>query len=130
MRALRYLVPAVAALLAISVLGTAANAATAEECQAKIDSLTAQTASAEFFGQNAAKDRAGLLDKLDEATTKLAEGKFADAIQKLTDFRTEVEALNVAVKPKINPGHAAALIAGANDAIACIDSLQATAITS
>lgn len=129
MRKLRYLVPAVVALLAVIGLATAANAATAEECQAKIDALTVQTASAEFFGHNADKDRAGLLGELDGATTKLAEGKLADAVQKLTDFRTTIEGLNV-TKVKINPDDAAALIAGANDAIACIDSLQATAITS
>jgi hypothetical protein len=109
----------VAVLLAITGLMTAANATTTEDCQAKIDALKVQTASAELFGQNA-----------DEATTKLAEGKLADAVQKLTDFRTTVEELNAAAKPKINPDDAAALIAGANDAIACIDSLQATALAS
>jgi hypothetical protein len=131
MRKLRYLVPAVAVVLAVTGLMTDANATTTEDCQAKIDVLKAQTASAELFGQNAEMNRTGLLGKLDEATTKLAEGKLADAIQKLTDFRTTVEELNAAAKPKINPDDAAALIAGADDAIACIDSLlQATPTTS
>jgi hypothetical protein len=119
----RFLVPALAMLLVVTGLVTAANAATAEECQAKIDALVTQTASAEFFGRNAERDRAGLLDKLDQATAKLAEAKFADAIEKLTDFRTTVEEFIPGPKPKINPDDAAALIAGANDAVACIDSL-------
>jgi uncharacterized iron-regulated protein len=119
----RFLVPALAMLLVVTGLVTAANAATAEECQAKIDALVTQTASAEFFGRNAERDRAGLLDKLDQATAKLAEAKFADAIEKLTDFRTTVEEFIAGPKPKINPDDAAALIAGANDAVACIDSL-------
>lgn len=129
MRKLLYLVLAGAVLLAITGLAVTANAATVEECQAKIDALKVQTASAEFFGQNADETQTNLLAKLDEASAKLAEGKFADAIQKLTDFRTKVEELNAAAKPKIDPEDAAALIAGANDAIACIESLQATTTT-
>ena len=130
MRRLRYLVPAVAVVLAVTGLTVAANAATVDDCQAKIATLATQTASAQFFGQNADMNRAGLLSKLDDASAKLAEAKFADAIQKLTDFRTKVEELNAAPKPKIDPDDAAALIAGANDAIACIDSLQAPAVAS
>lgn len=131
MRKLLYLVPVVIALLAITGVVTAANATTTEDCQAKIDALKVQTASAELFGQNAEMNRTGLLGKLDEATTKLAEGKLADAIQKLTDFRTTVEELNAAAKPKVNPDDAVALIAGADDAIACINSLlEATPTTS
>jgi hypothetical protein len=129
-RRLLYLVLAGAVVLAITGLAGTAGADTVDDCQAKIDALKVQTTSAELLGPNAEKDRAGLLDKLDAATTKLGEGKFSDAIQKLTDFRTKVEELNAAAEPKINPDDAAALIAGADDAIACIDSLQATAVAS
>lgn len=130
MKRLRYLVAAVAALLAIAGFATAANAATVEECQAKIDALAAQTASADFLGRNADRDRAGLLGQLDGATTKLAEGKFGDTIQKVTEFRTTVEGLNAAAKTKIDPDDAATLIAGANDTIACVSSLLETATAS
>lgn len=126
MRKLRYLLPAVAVLLALGGLATSANAASAEECQATIDTLADQTAGARFSSQNADQDRAGLLAKLADARAKLADGKFADAIQKLTDFRTKVEALSLA--GKIDPGDATALIATADAAIACIASLQATAM--
>jgi hypothetical protein len=93
-----------------------------DECQAKIAELKLQTQSANFFGQNAEKNKAGLLTKLDNASVKLAEGKNADAIQKLTDFRDTVAALNT--QGKINPDDANTLIREANDAIACITALD------
>jgi hypothetical protein len=60
--------------------------------------------------------------KLDDASAKLAEGKNADAIQKLTNFRDTVDALNT--QGKIDPDDANTLISGANDAIACIMALE------
>jgi hypothetical protein len=66
--------------------------------------------------------------KLSAARDKLAESKFADVIQKVSDFRT-TEALNDAPKPKIDSAHAAALIAGANDVIVCLESLLETTAT-
>jgi hypothetical protein len=89
-----------------------------DKCQAKIAALEDATTSASFSGQNAEKNRTGLLTKLDNASAKLAEGKNADAIQKLTNFRDTVAALNT--QGKINPDDANTLINGANDAIACI----------
>jgi hypothetical protein len=90
--------------------------------QAKMDVLRGQTENATFFGQNPEKNRTGLLTKLDNASAKLAEGKNADAIQKLTNFRDTVAALNT--EGKINPDDADTLISGANDAIACIRALE------
>jgi hypothetical protein len=84
--------------------------------------LRGQTENATFIGQNAAKNEAGLLAKLDNASDKLAEGKNADAIQKLTNFRDTVAALNA--QGKINPDDANTLIIGANDAIACITAVD------
>lgn len=112
--------------LALSLLmwvsASPAQAETVTDCQAKIDVLRGQTANATFFGQNAEKNRTGLLTKLDNASAKLAEGKNADAIQKLTNFRDTVAALNT--QGKIDPNDANTLISGANDAIACITALQ------
>ena len=87
-------------------------------CQVKVNDLKLATQNATFIGQNAEKNQAGLLTKLDNASAKLAEGKNADAIQKLTNFRDTVAALNT--QGKINPDDANTLISGANDAIACI----------
>jgi len=102
-----------------------AQAETLTDCQAKIDVLRAQTEDATtttFFGQNAEKNRAGLVAKLDDASAKLADGKNADAIQKLTNFRDTVALLNT--QGKIDPDDANALILGADDAIACIRALE------
>ena len=98
------------------------QAETLTDCQAKIDVLRGQTVNATFFGQNAEKNRTGLLTKLDNASVKLTEGKNADAIQKLTNFRDTVAALNA--QGKIDPDDANTLILGANDAIACITALD------
>lgn len=87
-------------------------------CQQKISDLRTATANATFFGKNAAKEKTGLLGKLDAASSALAAGKNADAIQKLTDFRDHVAQLEG--QGKVAPADADALIAGANDAIACI----------
>ena len=90
------------------------------ECQSLIANLTLQTQSATFTGQNAEKNRVGLLGELDSASNKLTEGKPADAIQSLTNFSNKVSTLEA--QGKIAPGDADALIAGANEAIAWIQS--------
>jgi hypothetical protein len=102
-------------------------ATTVDECQAKIAALKLQTHSATFFGQNAEKNRTGLLTKLDDASAKLAEGKNADAIQKLTNFRDTVATLNT--QSKINADDANTLISGANDSIDCIAALDTQTLT-
>ena len=118
---------AAAALVATS-MGTArltpAAAESVADCQAKIEALRSATAGATFTGQNATKDRTALLGKLDSALAKLAQGKFADAIQALTQFRDKVADLRD--QGKINPDDASALIVRANDAIACVESLTVT----
>ena len=48
-----------------------------------------------------------------------------DAGDKLVGFRTSVELLSSATKPKIDHVDASALIAGATDAITCVRDLQA-----
>ncbi len=104
------------------VSASPAQAETVTDCLAKIDVLRGQTENATFLGQNPEKNRTGLVTKLDNASAKLAEGKNADAIQKLTDFKTKVTALNT--QGKINPDDAQSLISGADDAITCIRALE------
>ena len=95
-----------------------AQAQTLEECQ-EIAALRLETENATIFlGKNDAKDEAGLLLKLD---------KYADASQKLTDFRNTVIALDVG--GKVDPVDASELIAGANEAIAYVEGLGAQALT-
>jgi hypothetical protein len=106
-------------LLMWGLSASPAQAETVTDCQAKIAALKFETENATtFLGKNAAKDEAGLLLKLDNANAKLVEGKDLDAIQKLTDFKNAVIALEAG--GKIDSVDAAELIAGADEAIACI----------
>ena len=115
---------ALSLLLVAALTGaTPAGATTTGDCQVLIAALRVQTQNATFTGQNAAKDQAGLIGKIDAASAALSAGKTADAIQKLTDFRTKVGTLNW--QGKIDPGDAAALTSGAEGAIACIQGIGA-----
>ena len=96
-----------------------AHAQTVDECQAGIAELRAQTLSTTFAGQNAAKDQAGLLGKLDSATTKLGEGKTADALKNLNSFSLKVS--DLADQGKLDPADANILLAKAGAVIDCID---------
>ena len=104
-----------------------AHAQTVEECQADIAVLRTQTQSATFVGQNSVKDQAGLIGKLDSASTKLVQGKFTDALANLQSFRARVVALDQ--QGKIDHEDALALIAGADKAIACVQGLIDAQVT-
>jgi hypothetical protein len=98
-----------------------AQAQTVDECQADIAALRVQTQSATFTGQNAVKDQAGLVGKLDSASAKLSQGKFTDALANLQSFRTRVVTLDQ--QGKISHTDALALIVSADEAIACVQGL-------
>ena len=98
-----------------------AHAQNVDECQADIAALKVQTQNATFIGQNAAKDQASLIGKLDSASAKLSQGKFQDALANLQSFRAKVVALDQ--QGKIDHEDALALIAGADEAIACVQGL-------
>jgi hypothetical protein len=98
-----------------------AHAQTVDECQADIAALRVQTQNATFIGQNAAKDQAGLIGKLDSTSAKLSQGKFQDALANLQSFRAKVVALDQ--QGKIAHEDALALTAGAEEAIACMQGL-------
>lgn len=98
-----------------------AQAEIGRECQTEIAALRAQTQNVTFIGQNAAKDQAGLVGKLDSASAKLSKGKFQDALANLESFRTRVVAPEQ--QGKISPADASALIAGADETIACVQGL-------
>jgi hypothetical protein len=98
-----------------------AQAQTVDECQADIAALRTQTQSATFVGQNSAKDQAGLVGKLDSANAKLSQGKFQDALANLQSFRARVVALDQ--QSKILDSDASNLVAGADEAVACVQGL-------
>jgi hypothetical protein len=93
--------------------------AQAQTCQTEITELRDATVNAHFSGQNAAKDQAGLLGKLDSATTKLGEGKTADALKNLNSFSLKVS--DLADQGKLDPADANILLAKAGAVIDCID---------
>lgn len=98
-----------------------ASAATVADIDLMIDALKFDTQATEFFGQNAAKDEAGLLGKLTNAKTKLSQGKFADAIQKVQEYRDKVFTLSSS--GKIDSLAAPGLIQQANEIISALQQL-------
>ena len=112
-------------VLASGFVYSTAQAQTVSDCQALIDQTASDLAAVTIGGNNPEQTRASLESKLTGASTKLAEGKYLDAIDKLIDFRTSVEKLASAPKPKISQADADLLIADANRAIACIEGLIA-----
>ena|SRR5687767_2733530 len=114
----RSLIPLVAVLVAAVAFPVSAGASATQDCQLQISTLRAATAAATSFVNS--KDQAGLLGKLDNSSAALTAGKNADAVQKLTDFRTKVQALGS--NGKLGAEDAARLDAEAAAAIGCIQS--------
>ena len=111
-------------VLASGFIHSTAHAQTVSECQGLINQTRADLAGIQSIGgKDPVQTRADLDAKLVAASSKLDEGKFLDAIAKLVDFRTSVENLAAAPKPKISQADAQLLITDANNAIACIQSL-------
>ncbi|HEX5897727.1 MAG TPA: hypothetical protein VFY47_15470 [Thermoleophilaceae bacterium] len=121
------LIVVLAALLSLQVVAAgAASASTAGDCQAQLTTLRGNTVDAQtsFTSQ---KDFNGLVAKLDAATTKLAAGKNADAVAKLSDFQTTLTLLATAPKPKfVNLGVAEALSTEAQGVINCVNAIGTT----
>lgn len=114
--------------LAMFVVAPVAQATTVTEVQAMIASLRAKTASITITGKSAeTKDRPGLLEKLDEASLKVDQAKFCDAIQKLNNFKTTVNHLIAVGRINQDPALGATgqeLLADADAIIAAINELQ------
>ena len=113
--------------LAMFVAAPLAHATTITEVQAMLASLKAKTTTVTITGKQADKDRAGLLDKLNEATLKVDQAKFCDAIAKLNDFKVRVNALIAAGKINQDPSLGTTgqeLLTDADAIIAAINELQ------
>jgi len=119
---------AVFCALAMFVAAPLAQATTVTEVQAMIASLKAKTTSVVITGKAAeTKDRPGLLDKLNEASLKVDQAKFCDAVAKLNDFKVRVNALIVAGKINQDPAVGTTgqeLLADADATIAALNELQ------
>lgn len=124
----RKLVGGVAAALAVTMLlvSSPASATTIDECKTLINIVRTTLVSADIFGGNPDRTRAGLKSKLDGADAKLDQGKFdPDALQKLSEFQSKVRDLRDAGKPKIDVNDANQLIDEVDDAIVCVQNLIA-----
>ena len=119
----RFALPFILALAALGTAVTAAPAAatTVQECQAQIADLRAATADdavTAFTSKQAAKEEAGLLAKLGDASAALPK-KPATAIQKLADYRNHTAKITADGKLVSS----ADLVGGADAAIACIQAI-------
>ena len=79
--------------IAMMVAAPVAQATTITEVQAMIASLKTKTETIVLTGKQADKERLSLLAKVNEASLKLDQAKFCDAIQKLNDFKTSINHL-------------------------------------
>jgi hypothetical protein len=109
-------------LTAAVALPAGASAQTVEDCQRQLDKLATDVQGVTITGQNAAKNRTGLIAKVDDARVKLSEGKFTQAIEKLDDFKVKIGQLQAS--GAISVEDATRLAGRADDAIACIESLS------
>jgi hypothetical protein len=114
--------------LAMFVAAPLVQATTVTEVQAMIASLKTKSTSVIITGKSAeTKDRPGLIVKLDEATLKVDQAKFCDAIAKLNDFKVKVNQLIAAGRINQDPAAGTTgqeLLTDADATIAAINELQ------
>jgi hypothetical protein len=133
MKATRTMLAVFFVMCALALAAPARAQTTVGECKACIDliqtDLDAIFAAGGIGGNNPTQTYNSLTSKLQGAKTKLDQHKFADALQKLQDFKTAVIALHDAAKPKLSADDAALLLdgngdsaidEGVNGAIACV----------
>jgi len=120
-------VAAIFFVLAMFVAAPLAQATTITEVQAMITTLKTKTTSVLITGKSADKDTAGLVAKLDEASLKVDQAKFCDAIAKLNDFKARVNALIAAGRINQDPALGTTgteLLSDADAIIAALNELQ------
>ena len=113
--------------LALFVAAPLAHATTVTEVQAMLASLRTKTETVLITSKQADKDRAGLLGKLNEASLKVDQAKFCDAVAKLNGFKVSVNALIAAGKINQDPALGTTgqeLLNDADATIAALNELQ------
>jgi hypothetical protein len=118
---------AIVCAFAMFVAAPLAHATTITEVQAMIASLKTKTETVAITGKSADKDLAGLVAKLNEASLKVDQGKFCDAIAKLNDYKARVNALIVAGRINQDPALGTTgqeLLNDADATIAALNELQ------
>jgi predicted Rossmann fold nucleotide-binding protein DprA/Smf involved in DNA uptake len=130
MKPVRLLIAALVATLAFVGLAVgSASATTAEDCQAQLATLRADTVAAQTSFTNKVSVTSEVA-KLDDASAKLTEAKNADAVQKLVDYQTTLNSLATATKAKVAASSAQTLTAEAQGVIDCINAIGTTDATS
>ena len=118
---------AIVCAIAMFIAAPLAQATTVTEVQAMIASLRTKTEGVVITGKSAEKDLNGLLAKLNEATLKVDQGKFCDAVVKLNDFKARVNQLIAAGRINQDPAVGTTgqeLINDADATIAALNELQ------
>ena len=114
--------------IAMMVAAPAAQATTITEVQAMIASLKTKSETVALSGKSAeTKERVSLLAKINEASLKVDQAKFCDAIQKLNDFKASVNHLITVGRINQDPAAgttAQELLTDADAAIAGLNDLQ------
>lgn len=110
--------------LAMFVAAPLVHATTVTEVQAMITALRTKTETVIITGKSGDKDRAGLLGKLDEASLKVDQAKFCDAVVKVNDFKVKVNALIAAGRINQDPALGTTGQELLNDADAIIKALN------
>jgi hypothetical protein len=124
---LGFLVGLAISFLLVLMATAPAQAQTVDECQAEIAqarALLTDPINPDYVDSfTNEKDRTGLIGKLDSVSAKLAQGKTQDALANLVSVRDKVGTL--VVQGKLDPADADVLLAEVNEAIACVEGLQA-----
>ena len=119
---------AIAFALAMFVAAPLVHATTVSEAQAMLASLKEKANSVVITGKAAeTKDRPGLIGKFNEVSLKIDQAKFCDAILKLNDGKTKLNALIAEGRINQDPALGVTgteLLNDANALIAALNDLQ------
>jgi len=118
---------AVVMFATLSVVGSTGAGATVQlttPCDGSITTLRTDTVNAASLAD---KNKGALLLKVDSTAVKLSEGKFCDALAKLNDYKSNLDALHFAAKPKISDIDYQTLSGDVGNAIACVTTLACNA---
>ena len=118
MKITRLIVGIWVAALVLAAAAPARGQSTVGECKARLDiiqsDLDAIFSAGGIGGNNPQQTYTSLSSKLQAASAKLDQRKYADALRKLQDFQIAVITMRDAGKPKLSAPDAGLLLDGAN----------------
>lgn len=118
MKTTRFMFGILFVIFVMALVTPARAQSTVDECKSRIDRIQADLdiifADEGIGGNNAQRTYESLTSKLQGAIAKLDQNKFADALQKLEEFRTAITGMRDAAKPKLSAADANLLLDGDN----------------